>query len=538
MTIFTDVPVRQSSLDEFTAPLSDVIGAAAGEAWAFNPVPSLRRSSALIDAEQGKQEGLSRAEPETSLLRPDDARQRVRDAGLDGRITVPEEGIRGGTLDLLISRHRDEQRRQDILSRSPSGFVAGFAKFAAGLGASAIDPLNVASAFVPIIGEARYARMLANAGGAGGRAFVRAGVGAAEGAVGAALVEPIVALTANQEQVDYGLSDTLLNIGVGSVMGGGLHVGSGAAADAFGRGLNWWQGKAKPDEATPRMLESFDVKTRETALRTGVAQALTGQAIDVEPVLPRGEENFSTPAAAVNVAENFSVTSEPLPRSFVTEDGFTYQVRKDGTTIRSDQPANVPVDRTVYMAADAVPQVPQGEVRFTDHGNGKVSIATRDAAGRWRTSKAANFPVSDRPAVGAVPVELSQPATVKGASTYSQVRIGKPITAIRPVRVRKAPIAVQAIRETAERQATPGNARMAEPEAVRAADERLKTPERASPDLLLAEAVEDVQRLSEALDVPELVSREMAPYEALRDTAEAYGRAVAAAATCQLRRGA
>lgn len=537
MTIFTDVPVRQSSLDEFTAPLSDAIGAAAGQAWAFNPVPSLRRSSALIDAEQGKQEGLSRAEPETSLLRPDDARQRVRDAGLDGRITVPEEGIRGGALDLLISRHRDEQRRQDILSRSPSGFVAGFAKFAAGLGASAIDPLNVASAFVPIIGEARYARMLANAGGASGRAFVRAGVGAAEGAVGAVLVEPIVALTANQEQVDYGLSDTLLNIGVGSVLGGGLHVGAGAAADAFGRGLNWWHGKAKPDEATPRMLESFDVKTRETALRTGVAQALTGQAIDVEPVLPKAGADSGSVAAPVS-EPTANLRTEPLPRSFVTEDGFTYQVRKDGTTIRSDQPANVPVDRTVYIAADAVPQVPQGEVRFTDHGNGKVSIATRDAAGRWRTSKAANLPVSDRPAVGAVPVELSQPATVKGASTYSQVRIGKPITAIRPVRVRKPPIAIQAIRETAERQATPGNARMAEPEAVRAADERLKTPERASPDLLLAEAVEDVQRLSEALDVPELVSREMAPYEALRDTAEAYGRAVAAAATCQLRRGA
>ena len=41
-----------------------------------------------------------------------------------------------------------------------------------------LDPLNIASAFVPVVGEARYANLLARAASPLGRAGVRAGVGA------------------------------------------------------------------------------------------------------------------------------------------------------------------------------------------------------------------------------------------------------------------------------------------------------------------------------------------------------------------------
>ena len=52
------------------------------------------------------------------------------------------------------------------------------------LGTQVLDPVNVAMAFMPVVGEARYGRMLAAAGESVlGRAAVRAGVGAVEGGV-------------------------------------------------------------------------------------------------------------------------------------------------------------------------------------------------------------------------------------------------------------------------------------------------------------------------------------------------------------------
>ncbi|HBM7739289.1 TPA: hypothetical protein LZ417_005308, partial [Escherichia coli] len=109
------------------------------------------------------------------------------------------------------------------------------AQIAASLGASLLDPLNIASAFVPVVGEARYANLLARAASPLGRAGVRAGVGALEGAVGAAIIEPLPLLAAAQDQTDYGLSDSLANIALGGLLGGGLHTVGGAISDALKR---------------------------------------------------------------------------------------------------------------------------------------------------------------------------------------------------------------------------------------------------------------------------------------------------------------
>ncbi|HEP9969800.1 TPA: hypothetical protein VDW46_003197 [Pseudomonas aeruginosa] len=241
MTIYTqDAPAldRRTLLD-IPADTGDVFGAAFESAFSTNPSSSIVRMEELRQAEEGR--GLTndsdsivvqpRLEPDTPLLSAEDARARVAESGLD--IKVPDQGIRQGALDILIDRHRAQAARQQIMARAGSGTMP--AQIAASLGASLLDPLNIASAFVPVVGEARYANMLARAASPLGRAGVRAGVGALEGAVGAAIIEPLPLLAAAQDQTDYGLSDSLANIALGGLLGGGLHTVGGAISDALKR---------------------------------------------------------------------------------------------------------------------------------------------------------------------------------------------------------------------------------------------------------------------------------------------------------------
>lgn len=161
---------------------------------------------------------------------PDAARQYMAERGLEGQFKF-DRTYNGDELRILASRKQAELKRSYILSRAEGGFAQGAGRLGIQLATSFLDPLAIATAFVPVVGEARYTAMLAKAGGALGRAGVRVGVGAAEGAVGAALVEPIIYAAKAQEQADYSLADSMLNIALGGVFGGGLHAVGGAIGD-------------------------------------------------------------------------------------------------------------------------------------------------------------------------------------------------------------------------------------------------------------------------------------------------------------------
>lgn len=137
-------------------------------------------------------------------------------------------------LSILANRKIAEIRRQEVLQGGEGGFLEGAARLGTGLGLSLLDPLNVASAFIPVVGEARYGKLVAGAAGAIGRFGVRAGVGAVEGAVGAAVLEPIIAAARRQELADYTLADSMANIAFGGLFGGGLHGIGGAIGDRLG----------------------------------------------------------------------------------------------------------------------------------------------------------------------------------------------------------------------------------------------------------------------------------------------------------------
>lgn len=137
-------------------------------------------------------------------------------------------------LSILANRKVAEIRRRQVLDGGEGGFAQGAARFGNALAISLLDPLNIASGFVPVISGARYAAAVAGAGGAVGRAATRASIGVVEGATGAALLEPLIYGARAQELADYSIADSLINVAFGGVFGGGLHSVGGALGDRLG----------------------------------------------------------------------------------------------------------------------------------------------------------------------------------------------------------------------------------------------------------------------------------------------------------------
>lgn len=228
------------SLDDFDTTFGDYLGAVGGDIAQFNLAAGINRTQQLTDAEQGDRDPLysarmgmltgddrylRRAEPETPVVDRTTALDRLAAAGLEGRIDVPEAGIRGEALDLLIQWKQAEIKRADQRARAPTsyGFVGVPLEIAGGI----LDPLNVAASFMPVVGEARWAYMLARGGSRTG-AYLKRGL--IEGAAGSLAVEPLTLAIQSIQQADYTLLDSVMNVTFGTVLGGGLHVGAGALA--------------------------------------------------------------------------------------------------------------------------------------------------------------------------------------------------------------------------------------------------------------------------------------------------------------------
>lgn len=232
---------------EGVSTFAESLQASIGEAFETGPMAGLLTAADLAEAETGDAAEASRMfmatrvggpalfapKPLSPMLTPEDAQQKVKDAGLEGQIPLGNypSGIRQKTLDILISKNQDKVRRQTVMAEydgwSPqvAGMVIG----------SVIDPANVALSFVPVVGEARYAQLLARAPGALGRAGVRAGVGAVEGLAGAAIAEPFIYYGQQQWRNDYDAYDSMLNVAGGALFGSLLHAGAGLVRDTFGQ---------------------------------------------------------------------------------------------------------------------------------------------------------------------------------------------------------------------------------------------------------------------------------------------------------------
>jgi hypothetical protein len=206
------------------ATTGEVLGAQFSQSFAENPASRLFRFV---------QRNLE-AYPIT--MSPEEANQEY---GIQGRLSFDEPVSRTTARD-LNEHHMNSIIREDVIARRQGGIsTGGVARFGAGLAAAIIDPLNIASAFIPGVREARIAAALgAGAAGAGGRATVRALAGASSGFLGAAALEPLNYFLAQKDKDDYDMGDVLTNLAFGTILGGGLNTAIGVVRDR--RGLPPW----------------------------------------------------------------------------------------------------------------------------------------------------------------------------------------------------------------------------------------------------------------------------------------------------------
>jgi hypothetical protein len=236
-TLLIDDPAPTDDMLSFERISSGwATGTAWDQAWATNPATALVHSGELATAGANARvpddptlglERIANNQPQP-LLTPDQAEEQY---GISGQLTFKNGdyagGVRPKVAQLLNGWKQEEIRRADILSRATPGFLPAAARFGSQLGASILDPINIASSFIPVLGEARFASLARSIGLTGAR-LTR---GALEGAVGQAAIEPLILLQARTEQSDYDMYDSLLNVTFGAMIGAGLHAGGGFLKD-------------------------------------------------------------------------------------------------------------------------------------------------------------------------------------------------------------------------------------------------------------------------------------------------------------------
>lgn len=277
-------------LDAYQAPLGEAMGAAFDQATYDNPTNQLQRFAERYRADQPEivtdpltGEVVSEGEAPKRLDR-ETAKARIAEAGI--KYEVPEDGISEKLLELIIRDKREALRREQILARAPGGVVSGSLQFAAALGASILDPLNVASAFIPVVPQARVASMLTRAGTSTlARAGARAQIGAIEGAVGQAMLEPLMAYSAMDDQIDYTALDTLRNIAFGAAIGSTLHVGLGGVRDRFFPAARPLIETDLEPTSAAAIVSRMNPETHQAAMKAAVAQSATGRVVDVDAVV-------------------------------------------------------------------------------------------------------------------------------------------------------------------------------------------------------------------------------------------------------------
>jgi len=255
---------------------STVLATTLRETIATNPVTQLWRWNELSTARRAQGEpqyftgGLDDNEPmtvprvrsgrsprrnigEPDTISEEEQLKAIKELNLEGKLTAVEGETEEG-LALRIKWKQEELARAYVLSRSDGDVSTMVAQFGVGLFGSMLDPLNVAAGFVPVIGVARYSKMLQQQASALGRTRVRAQVGAAEGIVGTALIEPGLLLATGATQYDYDLYDSFANLAFGAALGGGMHGLAGAVRDISGKtygGLPGMESRLRRQDAPP-----------------------------------------------------------------------------------------------------------------------------------------------------------------------------------------------------------------------------------------------------------------------------------------------
>ena len=152
----TDKYAKERGFDKYQTTIGEVLGETAKDAWKYNPVSSLIRLSEL---ETNRSENTG--EPLID-------RQELNDKY--GKFNLFfDEDEKQSTVDIIVERKKAEINRQSIIQRGPEGrlsnlYLPTLAKFGTAMVTSIADPINLAMMFVPYVGQARFASLVARYG--------------------------------------------------------------------------------------------------------------------------------------------------------------------------------------------------------------------------------------------------------------------------------------------------------------------------------------------------------------------------------------
>jgi len=210
--------------------------------------------------------------------------------------------------ELLVKNKRAEIARNAIIQKGLNGVAGYSALFGGSLVAAATDPIEIGAAFIPYFGMSSRAKAIARFGKIKGRTAI----GAGEGFAGSIVTEPLYYGLSRQQQLDYTMGEALLNVGVGTFLGGGIGTISGVFGKQKVSPASVARDVGLPEDALPAQLKDMpDVELSEPELDLQVAkqkknsakthralgsekvagialrQFLNDNAIDVTPVMPR-----------------------------------------------------------------------------------------------------------------------------------------------------------------------------------------------------------------------------------------------------------
>lgn len=247
---------------------------------------------------------------QTPTLSADEINDTLAPIGPDGkRVKITDAPMPEGAARLVAQAKADEIEREGILSRFSQAHPV--ASFAMGIPAFLADPVNLASTFLPGIGEESVLAAVGKLGFAANpltRLVARSVAGASAGAVGQAPLSAMSYAMGQQEASDYGLRDAFRDMMFGAAAGAVLHAGFGAAGDTWKALRNGSAEVSTPPAGattTPEAAAIMDAPApvKADAMRAAVAQMVDGRPVDVPQSAGEGAPIEATAARVPDIGQ-------------------------------------------------------------------------------------------------------------------------------------------------------------------------------------------------------------------------------------------
>ncbi|HEX4044008.1 MAG TPA: hypothetical protein VHY10_20095, partial [Xanthobacteraceae bacterium] len=302
-----DVAPADEDISALHSSLSSSLGASAAEAWNEGPTSQLLRIGEMSAAKGMVPDFGGPVSPELAKQfsdQPDVSREaalgQVKAAGLDKQVSVPDSPhVKQGAIDLMIQHAREENQRAATIADGPRGYMAGALDMGTGFLVGAADPLNVAASMIPVVGEARYAKLLSGAGSSiMARAAVRLGTGLAGGAAFGAGFLPLQWAAETSDGRDFTLTQALRSVLSSAGQFGFLHVGGGLMSDLW-RSIGPSRARRPLYPFAPG--EPFERSAQPAAAEPGLERG-AGELGAAEPAAAASAAPGATPAEAIAAA--------------------------------------------------------------------------------------------------------------------------------------------------------------------------------------------------------------------------------------------